>query len=181
MLCRSDSNLHSRRSSVRMGLRSLSLAAAMELSLSRPPWPLFPETSTPSLSPYPGVGRPARSAKASTISANFPEFHLAPISMTFASLVDSLVKAKRHIIRPGEDPMEYNSMAIFADEMGAFIHTTMEMIDGLSFLRPTPYQQVHQNQRPPDQKSNPTDQQQRMHSHVQPILMPEKAKDLPRG
>jgi hypothetical protein len=62
-----------------------------------------------------------------------PEFHLAPISMTFASLVDSLVKAKRHIIRPGEDPMEYNSMSIFADEMGAFIHKyDNEMIDGLS-------------------------------------------------
>ena len=40
--------------------------------------------------------------------------------------------------------MEYNSMSIFADEMGAFIHKyDNEMIDGLSaFYDPTPYQQV---------------------------------------
>ena len=64
--------------------------------------------------------------------------------MTFASLVDYLVKSKRAIIRPGEDPLEYNTMMICTDELGAFINKyENEMVDGLSaFYDPTPYQQT---------------------------------------
>lgn len=122
----------------------LTLAAAMEqkvwLMTSRP---LFPNLYT-FLVAHPGVGKTRTINEGKHYIRELPEFHLAPISMTFASLVDSLVKAKRHIIRPGDDPMEYNSMSIFADEMGAFIHKyDNEMIDGLSaFYDPTPYQQV---------------------------------------
>lgn len=75
---------------------------------------------------------------------DLPDFHVAPISMTFASLVDSLVKAKRTIIQPPHDPLEYNSMYICANELGTFVHKyDNEMIDGLSaFYDPDPYQQV---------------------------------------
>ena len=122
----------------------LTLASAMEqkvwLMTSRP---LYPNLYT-FLVAHPGVGKTRTINEGKHYIRELPESHLAPISMTFASLVDSLVKAKRHIIRPGDDPMEYNSMAIFADEMGAFIHKyDNEMIDGLSaFYDPTPYQQV---------------------------------------
>ena len=70
--------------------------------------------------------------------------HLAPISMTFASLIDALCLAKRSIIRVKEDAIEYNSMAIFVDELGTFISKyDNEMIDGLSaFYDPDPYQQT---------------------------------------
>lgn len=70
--------------------------------------------------------------------------HLAPISMTFASLVDSLVLAKRFIPRLPDEPLDYNSMFICADELGTFVHKyDNEMIDGLSaFYDNDPYSQV---------------------------------------
>lgn len=93
---------------------------------------------------HPGVGKTRTINEGRHYFQELPEAHLAPISMTFASLIDTLVKSKRIIIRPGEDPLEYNSMFICVDEMGAFIHKyDNEMIDGLSaFYDPTPYQQV---------------------------------------
>lgn len=93
---------------------------------------------------HPGVGKSRTMSEARAIVQKIPDFHLAPISMTFASLVDTLVTSKRNIIRPGYDQLEYNSMFICADELGAFIHKyDNEMIDGLSaFYDPAPYQQV---------------------------------------
>lgn len=93
---------------------------------------------------HPGVGKTRTINEGRDLVMGLPEFHLAPISMTFASLVDKLVKSKRVIIRPGEDPLEYNTMAIFADELGAFIHKyDNEMIDGLAnFYYNTPYDQT---------------------------------------
>ena len=96
------------------------------------------------LTAHPGVGKTRTINEGRHYVQALPEFHLAPISMTFASMVDSLVKAKRVLIRPQEDPLEYNSMFICVDELGAFIHKyDNEMIDGLShFYDPGPYQQV---------------------------------------
>lgn len=93
---------------------------------------------------HPGVGKTRAIREGRNFVRDLPEFHLSPISMTFASLVDTLVKSKRVLIRPGEDAMEYNSMYICSDELGAFIHKyDNEMIDGLSaFYDPDPYQQV---------------------------------------
>lgn len=91
----------------------------------------------------PGVGKTRTINECRRYIAELPEFHLAPVSMTFAALVDCLVKAKRIIIRHGgEDPLEYNSMYICADELGAFMHKyDDEMINGLSaFYDATPYQ-----------------------------------------
>lgn len=72
-----------------------------------------------------------------------PDPHLAPVSMTFASMVDVLLESKRMIIRLPEGPLEYNSMTIAADELGTFIHKyDKEMVDGLSaFYDPDPYGQ----------------------------------------
>ena len=93
---------------------------------------------------HPGVGKTRTINEGRHYVQALHEFHLAPISMTFASLVDYLVKSKRSIIRPGEEPLEYNSMMICTDELGAFISKyENEMIDGLSaFYDPTPYQQT---------------------------------------
>lgn len=96
---------------------------------------------------HPGVGKTRTIREARAYVNELPEFHLAPISMTFASLVDSLVGAKRSITMTtpaGSENIDYNSMFICADELGAFIHKyDNEMIDGLSaFYDPDPYQQV---------------------------------------
>ena len=92
---------------------------------------------------HPGVGKTRTISETRNLVMGLPEFHLAPISLTFASLVDRLVKSKRTLIRPGEEPLEYNAMFICADELGAFIHKyDNEMIDGLAnFYYNTPYDQ----------------------------------------
>jgi hypothetical protein len=105
--------------------------------------PLYPNMYI-MLVAHPGVGKTRTINEGRHYVRALPEFHLAPISMTFASLVDSLVKAKRVLVRQNSDPLEYNSMMICCDELGAFIHKyDNEMIDGLSaFYDPTPYQQI---------------------------------------
>jgi len=93
---------------------------------------------------HPGVGKSRTIAEGRHLYTALPEPHLAPISMTFASLVDALVGAKRSIVRVPAGEIVYNSMYICADEMGAFIHKyESEMIDGLShFYDAAPYQQT---------------------------------------
>lgn len=92
---------------------------------------------------HPGVGKTRTMKEGKHYVEKMPEPFIAPISVTFASLVDSLVRSKRHIIRD-TGPVEYNSIYVCADELGAFIHKfDNEMIDGLSaFYDPTPYSQT---------------------------------------
>lgn len=90
---------------------------------------------------HPGTGktRSIRSVKA--FLDEVPEFHFAPNSFTWASLVDALIRAKRTLIRLPDDPLEYNTLTIVADEIGTFLHKyEREMSDGLSaFYDPVPY------------------------------------------
>ncbi len=93
---------------------------------------------------HPGVGKTRIISEGRYLAGKLEELHIAPVSMTFASLVDALAKAKRSIVRQPEGELCYNSMYITADELGAFMHKyEPEMIDGLShFYDPTPYRQV---------------------------------------
>lgn len=93
---------------------------------------------------HPGVGKTRTIRESRNYARDIEGLHLAPISMTFASLVDSLVLAKRFIPRLPDEPLDYNSMYICADELGAFIHKyENEMIDGLSaFYDNDAYSQV---------------------------------------
>lgn len=92
---------------------------------------------------HPGTGKTRTIRAARSYIRELPEPHIAPVSLTFASLVDALAAAKRSIIRIPEGPLEYNSLFIAADELGAFIHKyDKEMVDGLSaFYDPDPYSQ----------------------------------------
>lgn len=84
---------------------------------------------------HPGTGKTRTIRKAREYVKELPEPHIAPISLTWASLVDALVRNKRMIIRLPEPPLDYNSMLVAPDELGAFIHKwDNEMIDGLSAL-----------------------------------------------
>src|SRR6185437_5189364 len=96
--------------------------------------PVYPNLYT-FLVGHPGTGktRVIRSAKA--YLRELPEPHIAPLSLTWASLVDALLRSKRTIIRLPDEPLEYNSMFIAPDELGTFIHKyDNEMTDGLSAL-----------------------------------------------
>lgn len=71
---------------------------------------------------HPGVGKTRTVRKAKSYYAELPEPHLAPTSMTGSALVDALVRSKRVVTMRGQEPREYNSMYITADELGAFMH-----------------------------------------------------------
>jgi hypothetical protein len=65
--------------------------------------------------------------------AELPEFHIAPTSMKMASLVDSLLSAKRTIIALPNPVIEFHSMAILVDEWTAFMHAfDDELVGGLT-------------------------------------------------
>lgn len=94
--------------------------------------PLFPNLYT-FLVGHPGVGKTRTVMAAGAFLREVPEFHLAPNSMTMASLVDSLLEAKRSIVNMPDPPIEYNSMLIVADELSAFMHKfDEELIGGLT-------------------------------------------------
>lgn len=118
------------------------IAAALEqkvwIKTSRPLYPnlyIF-------LIGHPGVGKTRAIREGRHYILGLPEPHLAPISITWASLVDELTSKKRNIMIDGE-MHQYNSMYICSDELGAFISEyKTEMTDGLSaFYDPDPYQQ----------------------------------------
>lgn len=92
---------------------------------------------------HPGTGKTRTIRAAKAYQLEIPDFHLAPTSMTSASLVDCLCDAKRMIMRLPDPPLEYNTLTISADELGAFIHKyDNEMIAVLSaFYDPDPYGQ----------------------------------------
>lgn len=52
-------------------------------------------------------------------------FHIAPTSVTKASLVDALAAAERRVVRPMENPAvnQFNSVTIIPNEFGVFLHS----------------------------------------------------------
>lgn len=94
---------------------------------------------------HPGVGKTRTIREGRNLYNTIHEPKLAPISLTFASLVDKLVTSKRYFASAGDmaEPLEYNTMFICADELGAFVSKyDKEMTDGLSaFYDPDPYSQ----------------------------------------
>ena len=104
--------------------------------------PIYPNLFT-LLCGHPGTGKTRTVRAARALLDEIPEFHFAPHSFSWASLVDAMVRAKRTLIRLPDEPMEYNSLAIVADEIGTFLHKyDHEMSDGMSaFYDPDPYRQ----------------------------------------
>lgn len=93
---------------------------------------------------HPATGKTRTIRKARSYLLQLHEPYVAPTSMSFASLIDNLAKCKRFMARLPDPPLEYNTLAIIADELGAFIHKyDKEMVSGLSALYdPDPYGQT---------------------------------------
>lgn len=92
---------------------------------------------------HPGVGKTRTIRAARAYAAELTDFHFAPTSVSGASLVDSLLGAKRSIIQLPDPPIEYNSIMIAADELGAFMHKYDDEMVGIlsAFYDPDPYGQ----------------------------------------
>jgi hypothetical protein len=71
---------------------------------------------------YAGVGKTATVRKSKQYYLEIPDPHLAPTSLTGASMIDAMVKHKRFIPIPGAEALDYNSMYLNADEISTFMH-----------------------------------------------------------
>lgn len=71
----------------------------------------------------PGVGKSAVLSQVERFLRTITELHVAPSSVSSASLVDSLVLANRKIIRPNEQPsfVQFHYLATVASELGVFL------------------------------------------------------------
>lgn len=71
----------------------------------------------------PGVGKSAVLSQVERVLRTVPDLHVAPSSVSAASLVDSLVLANRKIIRPNEQPsfVQFHYLATVASELGVFL------------------------------------------------------------
>lgn len=92
----------------------------------------------------PGAGKSWAITTATNIMRALPEMNFAPTSMNMATMVDSLISHKRTIINLPEPAIEYNSMFVIADELGAFMHEySHELIAGLTmFYDVGPYERA---------------------------------------
>lgn len=82
----------------------------------------------------PGIGKSRTINAALEFYLETPNPSVGATSMTMASLVDAMEEAKRKIANHATGEMyEYNTIAIFADELSAFMHIwDLELIGGLT-------------------------------------------------
>lgn len=85
---------------------------------------LYPNLYTILVGP-PGVGKSAVLSQVERFLRSVPDIHVAPSSVSAASLVDSLVLANRKIIRPNELPsfVQFHYLTAVASELGVFLPT----------------------------------------------------------
>jgi len=69
----------------------------------------------------PGAGKTLATKISREFLRELKEFHLAPSSVTKASLIDALDAAKRYVIQPGQPQIAYNSLTVISDELGVFL------------------------------------------------------------
>lgn len=85
----------------------------------------------------PGVGKTAATIAATMFLRALPDVHLAPASVTRASLTDALKDAERTLVRPGaaQPVVSFNSLFACAEELGTFIIAYEgEFMSTLNFL-----------------------------------------------
>jgi hypothetical protein len=83
--------------------------------------PLYPNIYC-MLIAHPGVGKTATIRRSRQYYMETMDPHPAPTSLTGAAMIDAMVKNKRFEPQPGKQPLDYNSMYLTADELGAFMH-----------------------------------------------------------
>lgn len=71
----------------------------------------------------PGVGKTEVTWRCRDLLTSLGELHLAPSSVTKASLIDALNNANRHLIRPNETPaaIVFNSLQVVSNELGVLL------------------------------------------------------------
>lgn len=86
---------------------------------------------------YAGTGKSITIRAAKSFLHEVNGIHIAPTSMTMASMADILNESKCSMLRPGHSPplIEYNSLHLLADELSALVHKyDLEFMAGLTTL-----------------------------------------------
>lgn len=81
---------------------------------------LYPNLYTVLVGP-PGIGKSAIISQTERILRSVPDLHVAPSSLTTASLIDSLHLANRKVIDPSLGFLSFNSLQVVASELGVFL------------------------------------------------------------
>lgn len=83
---------------------------------------LFPNMYVVTVGP-PGAGKTLATSVIHEMLSTLEDHHIAPTSVTKASLIDALVGAERKVIVPGQNPplVVYNSLIVTSDELGVFL------------------------------------------------------------
>jgi hypothetical protein len=83
---------------------------------------LYPNLYVISVGP-PGAGKTLATSVAHDFLVDLEDHHIAPTSVTKASLIDALAGAERKVIRPMETPAitSFNSLIVTSDELGVFL------------------------------------------------------------
>jgi hypothetical protein len=83
---------------------------------------LFPNLYVITVGP-PGAGKTLATSVIYDMLTSLEEHHVAPTSVTKASLIDALAGAERKLIRPTETPaiINFNSLVVTSDELGVFL------------------------------------------------------------
>lgn len=117
--------------------RKWAAISAVAATLERKVWvtthaPLYPNLYVFLVGP-PGGGKSTAIAVAKNFIKDLPDPHIAPTSMTMASMVDCLAESKRTIISHPNPILEYNCLYIMADEWSALMHKYEdEIVAGLT-------------------------------------------------
>lgn len=102
--------------------------SAIAAALERKVWvrtakgTLYPNLYVVLVAP-PGVGKTLITGKVRKLLKTLGKHHIAPSSVTKASLIDALASANRHIVRPNEVPASviFNSLQLVSDELGVLL------------------------------------------------------------
>lgn len=117
------------------------LAAAMERKcfVDTPKGRLFPNLYAILVGPA-GAGKTVAADVAYEMMLHLEDHHIAPTSITKASMMDALERAERHIIRPQDTPsvIDFHSLTIMSNELGVlipayendFINVLTDLYDG---------------------------------------------------
>lgn len=106
---------------------------------------LYPNLYTMLVGP-PGVGKSITIGAIAGFVRGLDGLHIGPVSVTGASLIDAMAKAKRHIIdySSPEPTLEYNSLLLIPDDLQALLHEySSELVANLTiFYNTAPYVQT---------------------------------------
>lgn len=71
----------------------------------------------------PGVGKTLITSTIQKFIAEIPDHHVAPSSVSRASLIDALMASQRKVVDPKMDPpvLSFNSLSVIQNEMGVFL------------------------------------------------------------